>query len=111
MALPLAQRNLLAFAALGVPVPGYDRAALVSRILHVGVGGFHRAHMAVYTDEAAAAGGDWGIVGAGLLDADARMADVLRAQDHLYTVIERDSAGSSPRVVGSIVDFAFLADD
>jgi mannitol 2-dehydrogenase len=39
------------------------------------------------------------------------MAQVLRAQDHLYTVIERDGAGSRVRIVGSIVDFAFVAGD
>jgi mannitol 2-dehydrogenase len=101
--------TLDAVAALHVTVPRYDRAALTPRILHVGVGGFHRAHMALYTDEAAAAGGDWGIRGVGLLDADHRMADVLRAQDHLYTLIERDSEGSRPHVVGSIVDFTLAA--
>src|SRR5581483_10554909 len=107
----LAQDTLPAIASLGVPVPRYDREALSPRILHVGVGGFHRAHMAVYTDEVAAAGGGWGIRGVGLLDADRRMADTLAAQDCLYTVIERDSDGSRPRVVGSIVDFAFVAGD
>jgi len=107
----LDQRHLAAVAALGVPVPQYDRTALAPRMLHVGVGGFHRAHMAVYTDEAAAEGGDWGIRGVGLLDADRRMADVLRSQDDLYTVIERDRDGSRPRVIGSIVDFALVAGD
>jgi mannitol 2-dehydrogenase len=111
MPTPLAQRNLPAIASLGVPVPQYERERLDVRILHVGVGGFHRAHMAVYTDEVAAEGGDWRIRGVGLLDADRRMADTLRAQDCLYTVIERDSDGSRPRVVGSIVDFAFVAGD
>ena len=47
---PLRASNLDAVAALGVPVPPYDRDALVPRILHLGVGGFHRAHMALYTD-------------------------------------------------------------
>src|SRR5262245_33948208 len=65
--------------------------------------------MALYTDDAAVRGGDWGIRGVGLLAADRRMAEVLRQQDDLYTVIERDSDGSRPRVVGSIVDFAFVA--
>jgi mannitol 2-dehydrogenase len=108
---PLRASNLDAVAALGVPVPPYDRDALVPRILHLGVGGFHRAHMALYTDEAAADGGDWGIAGVGLLDADRRMADVLHAQDHLYTLIERDSEGSRPRIVGSIVDYKLAAGD
>jgi mannitol 2-dehydrogenase len=107
----LRQAELDAIAALGVPVPRYDRGALDANILHVGVGGFHRAHMAVYTDEAAALGENWGIRGAGLLAPDRRMADTLRAQDYLYTVVERDNDGSHPRVVGSIVDFAFVAND
>jgi mannitol 2-dehydrogenase len=107
----VAERNLAAIASLDVPVPGYDRSALRPRILHIGVGGFHRAHMAVYTDESAVTGGNWGIKGAGLLQADRRMAQVLAAQDHLYTVIERDSDSSYPSIVGSIVDFAFVAGD
>jgi mannitol 2-dehydrogenase len=109
--IPLRTSNLDAIGTVGVPVPRYDRSALVPRILHVGVGGFHRAHMALYTDEVAAAGGHWGIRGVGLLDGDRRMADILRAQDHLYTLIERDSDGSRPRVVGSIVDYMLAAGD
>lgn len=107
----LRSSNLDAITGLGVPVPAYDRSALAPRIVHVGVGGFHRAHMALYTDEAAAAGGDWGIRGLGLLEADRRMAEVLAAQDHLYTLIERDSEGSRARIVGSIVAFASVAGD
>jgi len=104
--IPLRAANLGEIGALGVPVPRYDREALAPRILHLGVGGFHRAHMALYTDEAAAEGGDWGIRGVGLLDGDRRMANVLQAQDHLYTLIERDGDGARTRVVGSIVDYA-----
>jgi mannitol 2-dehydrogenase len=109
--LQLSTANLEGIAALGVGVPRYDRASLAPRILHVGVGGFHRAHMALYTHELAAAGGGWGIRGIGLLEADRRMADVLESQDHLYTLIERDSSGSRPRVVGSIVDYVLVAGD
>jgi mannitol 2-dehydrogenase len=103
--------NLDAIHARGVPVPRYDRSVLVPRILHVGVGGFHRAHMALYTDDIAADGSDWGIRGVGLLGADRRMADVLREQELLYTLIERDSDRSRPRIVGSIVDYALAAGD
>jgi mannitol 2-dehydrogenase len=67
--------------------------------------------MALYTDEAAAHGGEWGIHGVGLLDGDRRMADVLRAQDRLYTLIERDSDGATARVVGSIVDYTLATGD
>src|SRR6266540_5071257 len=103
--------NLDAIERLGVGVPLYDRSALAPRILHLGVGGFHRAHMALYTDELAEGGGDWAIRGIGLLDADRRMANVLESQDHLYTLIERDSDGSRPRIVGSIVDYQLVAGD
>jgi mannitol 2-dehydrogenase len=103
--------NLEAIGRRGIPVPHYDRAALIPRILHIGVGGFHRAHMALYVDELAEAGGDWGIRGIGLLDADRRIAGVLESQDHLYTLIERDSDGSVPRIVGSIVDYRLVAGD
>jgi mannitol 2-dehydrogenase len=95
----------------GIRVPHYDRAALQARILHIGVGGFHRAHMALYADEVAESGDGWGICGIGLLDADRRIAGVLESQDHLYTLIERDSDGSRPRVVGSIVDYRLVAGD
>ncbi len=105
MPVGLSTANLGAVEALGVGVPHYDRSALEPRILHLGVGGFHRAHLARYVDELAESGGDWGIRGVGLLEPDKKMADVLRAQDHLYTLIERDSDGSRPHIVGSIVGF------
>jgi mannitol 2-dehydrogenase len=111
MALRLTTANLAAVERRGIPVPHYDRAALTPRILHVGVGGFHRAHMALYTDELAEAGEDWGIRGIGLLDGDRRIADALSSQDHLYTLVERDGDGSRPRIVGSIVDYRFVAGD
>jgi mannitol 2-dehydrogenase len=109
--LPLSTSGLAEIEQLGIHVPHYDRSALAPRILHLGVGGFHRAHMALYTDELAEAGGDWAIRGVGLLESDKRMADVLQSQDRLYTLIERDSDGSSPRIVGSIVDYVLVAGD
>jgi mannitol 2-dehydrogenase len=87
-----------------VRVPTYDRRKLQPRVVHIGVGGFHRAHQAVYLDDAAEAGvSDWGIVGVGLRSW--QMGVVLRAQDCLYALIERDGAGSRGRVVGSILDY------
>ena len=111
MPLRLSTSNLDAIERRGIPVPHYDRVALTPRILHIGVGGFHRAHLARYIDELAESGGRWGIRGIGLLDADRRIASVLESQDHLYTLIERDSDGSRPRIVGSIVDYRLVADD
>ncbi|WP_117195997.1 mannitol dehydrogenase family protein [Rhizobium terrae] len=82
--------------------PAYDRAALKPGIVHIGLGAFHRAHQAVYTDEALGHSfGDWGVVGVSLRSVD--IVHDLRAQDELYSVITRSGAGDSARVVGSIV--------
>ena len=98
-------------ASRGVPVPDYDRAQLRPRIVHIGVGGFHRAHMALYTDELAASGSTWGIRGLGLMAADSHIASALRAQDHLYSLTEKGSGTHSPRIIGSIVDYVLASDD
>jgi mannitol 2-dehydrogenase len=101
----LGQAQLGEVARRGVPVPGYDRGRLAPRLVHIGVGGFHRAHLAVYVQELATDGGDWGIVGLGLLEQDARMAQALGAQDHLYTLIEKGAGAPSAAVVGSIIGY------
>jgi mannitol 2-dehydrogenase len=110
-AIPVSDATLLAIADRDVVVPRYDRAGLAPRIAHIGVGGFHRAHMALYTDELATTGGDWGIRGIGLLAGDGRMAEALAAQDHLYTLVERGNGAPTARVVGSIVDYRWEPDD
>ncbi len=101
--------NSAALAALpaGVAGPGYDRAGLTAGILHVGVGNFHRAHMAVYLDRlfALGEGQGWAILGAGVRPGDAAMREKLAAQDWLTTVVELDPKGLSARVTGSMVGF------
>lgn len=100
--------------AARVPVPTYDRARVRTGIVHFGVGGFHRAHQAVYLDELMRRGQalDWGVCGVGLLPGDRRMREVLRAQDHLYTVVVKHADGTrEPRVVGSIVQYLHAPDD
>ncbi|HKJ86397.1 MAG TPA: mannitol dehydrogenase family protein, partial [Spirochaetia bacterium] len=93
-----------------IAIPTYDRTALEPRILHVGVGGFHRAHMAGYTDELLAAGGTtWSIHGAGITAADERMAEALNPQDGLYTLVARGPESEDARVVGSITDYFHAA--
>jgi mannitol 2-dehydrogenase len=97
-----------------VEVPTYDRGAVSTGIVHFGVGGFHRAHQAMYLDRLMNGGAalDWGITGVGLLPGDKRMHDVLHAQDCLYTLVVKDPDGTMhPRVVGSIVDYLFGPDD
>ncbi len=79
-------------------------------ILHLGIGAFHRAHQAWYTDAAIAAdGGDWGIVGASLRGP--QMRDRLLPQDGLYTLVEKGSAGTRRRVIGAVRAMVFAPDD
>jgi mannitol 2-dehydrogenase len=104
---PLTTANL---AEIGqdVPVPTYDRTQVTPGIVHLGVGGFHRAHQAMYLDRLMNDGKalDWGIRGIGVLPHDARMKEVMDAQDGLYTLVLKDPDGSrEPRVIGSILDF------
>src|SRR4051794_19531773 len=84
-----------------VAVPTYDRAELTPGVVHIGVGGFHRAHQALYFDELAERGvGDWGVIGVGLRSRV--MKEALEPQDLLYTVVERGSRGDAARVVGAL---------
>jgi mannitol 2-dehydrogenase len=106
----LSQAHLAEIASRGVPVPLYDRARLAARIVHIGVGGFHRAHFALYTHELAEAGSDWGIVGLGLLPQDAEMAAALSGQDYLYTLIEKGNGEPCAEVIGSITGFVHAPD-
>ena len=63
----------LAGLAPALARPRYDRAAARIGIVHLGLGAFHRAHQAVYTDDALAAqAGDWAIAGVSLRSADVR---------------------------------------
>src|ERR1700675_25566 len=96
-----------------IQVPKYDRQKVGQSIMHVGVGGFHRAHQALYMDDLLHQGGDshWGYCGVGLLKHDARIRDVLRSQDCLYTLVERSLEGDKARIIGSIVNFLFAPDD
>ena len=99
--------NRSTLRGFGPPVrlPGYDPASVTPGIVHLGLGGFHRAHMARYThalmelDPAALA---WGIAGAGLMPGDGRMHDSLAPQDGLYTLVERSGSGETVTIVGSI---------
>lgn len=95
-------------------VPSYDRAQLTAGIVHFGVGGFHRAHQALYLHELMERGEatDMAICGMGVLPHDQKMRDILASQDHLYTLISRAPDGSEEtRVIGSIVDYIWTPED
>ncbi|MGD7003589.1 mannitol dehydrogenase family protein [Corynebacterium halotolerans] len=98
----------------GAAVPTYDRSRVTAGIVHFGVGGFHRAHQAMYLDrlmnEDKAL--DWGIIGMGVMPGDARMRDALAGQDHLYTLSTKSADGHvDQRVIGSIIDYVFAPED
>ena len=123
--------------ALSTLAPAYDRSAITTGIVHIGVGGFHRAHQAMYIDrlmreglKSGAPGStgsgapgitgsgapgtclDWGICGVGLLPGDARMRDALASQDHTYTLTLKYPDGHhESTVIGSIHDYLFAPDD
>lgn len=70
-------------------------------IVHIGLGAFHRAHQAVYTEEAMNAGDrNWAICGVSLRSAAVR--EQLRPQAGLFSVTERDGASEATRIVGAV---------
>jgi mannitol-1-phosphate/altronate dehydrogenase len=90
--------------------PAYDRTRLAPGIVHIGVGNFHRTHMAVYLERCLALGGQeaWGLVGLGLGDGSAarEKAAAFDAQDGLYTVTEYAPDGTTvSRVIGAMIRY------
>ncbi|WP_407220829.1 mannitol dehydrogenase family protein [Enterobacter sp. CPE_E1214] len=85
-----------------VQQPRYDRQQLRSRIVHFGFGAFHRAHQALLTNRVLnEKGGDWGICEISLFSGDVLMSQ-LRAQDHLFTVLEKGAEGNEAIIVGAV---------
>jgi fructuronate reductase len=80
-------------------------------IVHLGIGNFHRAHQALYTEEAMlAAGGDWGICGV-TLQGDVGKRDALMAQHGLYSVIERGPHGEKVTVARALQEVLAMPHD
>jgi mannitol 2-dehydrogenase len=107
----LNQANL---GSLTIPVPSYDRSQVKVGIVHFGVGGFHRAHQAMYIDQLMEQGKalDWGICGVGVMPFDLKMKEAMQSQDCLYTLVEKARDGSwTPRIIGSIVQYLYAPDD
>ncbi len=86
--------TLLSRAALGLDTPPV-------RIVHIGLGNFHRAHQAWYTEHAADRA-EWGI--AGFTVRSAGLADRLAAQDGLYSLVERGPEIDEVSVIGSLAE-------
>ncbi|MGN0922345.1 MAG: mannitol dehydrogenase family protein [Cellvibrio sp.] len=84
-----------------VLLPSYDRNAIKPGIVHLGIGAFHRAHQAFYTEAVLNQfGGDWGIIGCSLRSASVR--DQLAPQDGLYTLVERSGEGEKLQLIGAV---------
>ncbi|WP_436970969.1 mannitol dehydrogenase family protein [Micromonospora coxensis] len=79
-------------------------------VVHLGLGAFHRAHQAVYTEAAVgAAGGDWGIVG--VAPRSTTLVEALAAQDNLFSVTTLSAEGAAVRVVGALAGVRHAAGD
>ena len=91
-----------------IAVPAYDRGAITPGIVHIGVGNFHRAHLAWYVHRLMQQGGasDWGIIGAGVMENDRAMRQKLLSQDCLTTLIELDpDDGGAAEIIGPMIDY------
>ncbi len=98
-------RRSLAGLPPSVERPGFDPAQVKAGIAHIGLGGFHRAHMARYTHELMEqepGALDWGILGCLLVPNDRRMQESLAPQDGLYTLAEREGRQERVRVIASL---------
>lgn len=96
-------KNLLSQLPKDVALPTYEREKLVAGIVHLGIGAFHRAHQAFYTEAVLNQfGGDWGIIGSSLRSASVR--DQLVPQDCLYTLVERSGEGEKLQIIGAVTD-------
>ena len=83
--------------------PGYDVSSQRAGIVHFGIGAFHRAHQAVYTDDAMAAGDrNWRIIGVSLRSAD--VAEQLNPQNGFYTLVQRSTDQISARLIGAVAE-------
>ncbi len=89
--------------------PAYDRSSLRIGIVHLGIGAFHRAHQAVYTDTVLEQDPGWSIAGVSLRSATTR--DALMPQACLYTVVTRSGDGDRVRVIGSVAELLVAPED
>ncbi len=93
----------------GTALPGYDPARVAVGIVHLGLGAFHRAHQAVYTDAALARDPRWGICGVSLKTPRATAG--LAAQDGLYAVLWKGEGRTRAQVIGALREVRFAGDD
>ncbi len=95
-----------------IATPAYARR-YDKRICHLGVGRFHRAHLADYLHRLLQSGhaDGWGLCAIGLRIADRPVIEALRKQDGLYSLWETDGGEPRGRIIGSIMDAADASED
>jgi len=96
-----------------LPCPTYQRQAVKTGIVHIGVGGFHRSHQAYYIHQLLEKHDAfaWGICGVGLREGDRKIKDVLHKQDGLYTLVVQHPDGKvDSQVIGALLKYLLAID-
>jgi fructuronate reductase len=106
---PLQKESTLNLTLANAPIntqvqqPQYDRSQLKSRIVHIGFGAFHRAHQGLYNSELLdLTNSDWGICEISLYGTQS--IEQLRAQNHLYSVLEKNTQEPVAKISGTVVE-------
>jgi fructuronate reductase len=87
-----------------VQMVDFDRSQLRTKIVHLGFGAFHRAHQGLYTSELAQKGlSDWGYCEISLFNS-IEIIQALRAQDHLYSVLEKGGDSIQAKICGAVLE-------
>lgn len=91
-----------------ITTPTFNPKTLTTGIVHIGVGGFHRAHQANYIQKLLLKKNNtnWGITGVGIREGDRKMASIFQEQNNYYTLLIKHPNGKiHPEIIGSIIDF------
>jgi fructuronate reductase len=84
-----------------VKLPEYDPEKLKAGIVHLGIGAFHRAHQAYFTEAVLNKfGGNWKIIGASLRSASVQ--EQMNPQQGLYSIVERGPDGEKVQLVAAV---------
>jgi len=106
-------QKTLPIVSTRINVPTYDRKQIKTGIVHIGVGGFHRAHQAYYIQQLIEKTGaaEWGVCGVGVREADRKMYEILKKQDGLYMLLVRHPDGKiETTIIGALTDMLLGVD-
>ena len=94
----------------GIERPHYAREEHAVGIVHFGIGAFHRAHQAAFTDAALNAGDrDFLITGVSMRSPS--VAEALNPQSGLYSLTEREGEQRSVRLIGAVKNVLVATQD